>query len=98
MYPRLVVDDLPGYFLEPYSGEGDEIEKKAHISWSIVLSMPSALSSAFYIARPRAIQNIQVYSISIKIRNRFTSKKQTTSNLREFDYKIEVEKMGSNLG
>ena len=98
MVPRLVKDDLPGYFLEPYtSGGSDETEKYAQMWFSGNSQSAFSLHSEFYIEKPNLILGGEVHSVVVSYKNWVISASANQRNLKEFEYKISVSRVGANL-
>ena len=99
MVPRLVRDNIPGYYLEPYtSGGSDETEKYAQIRFRDGDATGSvSVHTEFYIEKPNLILTGETHSVTVVYKSWVASSSSADKKLKESEYKISVSRVGVNL-
>ena len=97
LVPRIVKDDLPGYFLGVYTpGGSDETEKSAQMYFLGVQRDLKSLHTEFYLEKPSAILAAETHSVVITYKN-WAQKASHELKLKEFQYKISISRISGNL-
>ena len=96
VYSRLVVNDLPGYFLGDLDGQNDLGEKNYQktLKW---VSGNKGINVLLYIARPSGLSENLVYKIKIGTKGFKNNVQHLNSYLKELDYAIKIQKVGQNI-
>ena len=95
MFERYTKDNLPGYYLEKYSGAGDDTHKYLQMFLETIYDRPDCLHLFLYMSHPASFTIGATHTIHILAKGYSTPLK--TSALSDYDYKIQITRTATEM-
>ena len=95
--PRLVRDDLPGFFLGKYEGSDPSDRGDLQLNAQRNPSSSQGLIIEFYLSRPESIESGEEYRVNLIFKGFAAKKEQIDFTFFELDYEVRITREGTRL-